>query len=107
MNDQNATDAILLRQTIRPAGFAHRYSPSGLLHGLCDVREEAERDVSRVGGSAHVVTLYDEAAIVEAVAAERKRILKRGEEFAANVLLSDGDKAFALHGFLIAIEAGA
>lgn len=41
-----------------------------------------------------------------ATAAERERIVKRGEEFAAN-MLRDGDKAPALRAFLLAVGAGA
>ena len=58
---------------VRPCAWAHRYSPRGLLHTLRDNQQDAEDDAAIVGGSAHAVALYDERALDEAVAAERKR----------------------------------
>ncbi len=62
-----------LETPVRPCAWAHRYSPRGLLHTLRDNQQDAEDDAAIVGGSAHAVALYDERALDEAVAAERKR----------------------------------
>jgi len=45
--------------------------------------------------------------VAEHVAAERERILRRGEEYAANILEGDGDKAPALRGFLLTVACEA
>ncbi len=68
-------DAGRLELGVRPIAWAHRYSPRGLLHTLRDNQQDSEDDAAIVGGSAHAVALYDEAAIDAAVAAERERCL--------------------------------
>ena len=62
-----------VQRTVRPCAWAHRYSPRGLLHTLRDNQQDAEDDAAIVGGSAHVVALYDERALDDAVAAEREK----------------------------------
>lgn len=61
---------------ISPIAWAHRYAPKGLIYKLFDTRQDAEEEVRVVGGSAHVVALYDQAAIDAAVDAERERCAK-------------------------------
>ena len=64
----NDAGASPVEPTVRPCAWAHRYSPRGLLHTLRDNRQDAEDDAAIVGGSAHVVALYDEQTLWNACA---------------------------------------
>lgn len=81
-------------QPVRPCAWAHRYSPRGLPHTLRDNRQDAEDDAAIVGGSAHVVALYDELALAAAVAAKFERYAALIAELrciATRCELPDGD----------------
>ncbi len=68
-----------------PVGWAHRYSGNGPLHCLRDNEIDAQNDAATVGGSAHVVALYDEETLDAGVAAESDRL--RMAEAAAMALV--------------------
>jgi hypothetical protein len=65
MSNEKTTDADAgrLELGVRPIAWAHRYSPRGLLHTLRDNQQDSEDDAAIVGGSAHAVALYDQAAL--------------------------------------------
>ena len=80
--------------SVRPCAWATRYSPQGLLHTLRDTETDANDDAAIVGGSAHVVALYDQSALDAAVAAERERWAPLAAELkhmAKRVEMPDGD----------------
>lgn len=79
MNDTPA-GARPVDVSVRPCAWATRYSPRGLLHALRDTEAEANDDAAIVGGSAHVVALYDKSALDAAVAAERERCARVADE---------------------------
>ena len=93
-------DAGPVERVVRPAVWVRRNGEftSGVAHYGAECP---------FGWTLAAEPMYDRAALAAAVAAERGRIVRRGTEYAANMLQGEGDKAPALRGFLLAIEAGA
>lgn len=80
-----------------PAGQGSAMHPGGTLRACGRVA---------VGYTADQMRAYAVAEAARAVAAERERISKQGAEYVDHMLQA-GDKAGALRGFLLALEAGA
>ena len=79
MNDKPA-GAGHVDVSVGPCAWAIRYSPQGRLHTLRDTETDANDDAAIVGGSAHVVALYDKSALEAVVAAERERWARVADE---------------------------